>query len=164
MALQPAVTDIERLKNHAAVTALHSASLLQAAKFDRNEVTVYVDRGTIRQSCELLRENPETRFNFLSDITCVDLFPSEPRFEVIYHLLSHSRKVRVRVIAKVPGDDPALESLMGVWPAANFFEREVFDLFGVRFLGHPNMRRIMMPEDWEGHPLRKDYPVTGMRY
>lgn len=163
MPLEHAVTDIERLKNRAAITALQSASLLQAAKLDRGELTAYVDRGAIRQSCELLRENAETRFNFLSDITCVDLYPSEPRFEVIYHLLSHSRKERVRVIARVPGDDPSLESLMGVWPAANFFEREVFDLFGVRFLGHPNLRRIMMPEDWEGHPLRKDYPVEGYR-
>lgn len=163
MPVQPAVTDIERLKDRPAVAALQSASLLQAARFDRNELTVYVDRGAIRQACEPLRENAETRFNFLSDITCVDLFPSEPRFEVIYHLLSHSRKERVRVIARVPGDDPSLESLMALWPSANFFEREVFDLFGVRFLGHPNLRRIMMPEDWEGHPLRKDYPVEGYR-
>ena len=163
MPVEHAVIDIERLKDRAAVAALQSSSLLNGAKLDRGELTVYVDRGAIRQSCELLRENAETRFNFLSDITCVDLFPSEPRFEVIYHLLSHSRKERVRVIARVPGDDPSLESLMSVWPAANFFEREVFDLFGVRFLGHPNLRRIMMPEDWEGHPLRKDYPVEGYR-
>jgi len=67
------------------------------------------------------------------------------------------------LIAKVPGGDPSIESLMGLWPSANFFEREVFDLFGVRFVGHPNLRRIMMPEDWEGHPLRKDYPVEGYR-
>ena len=103
------------------------------------------------------------KFNFLADVTCVDVFPSEPRFEVIYHLLSHSRKERVRLIAKVPGGDPSIESLMGLWPSSNFFEREIFDLFGVRFLGHPNLRRIMMPEDWEGHPLRKDYPVEGYR-
>ena len=82
---------------------------------------------------------------------------------MIYHLLSHSQKDRVRLIARVPGGDPSIESLMGLWPSANFFEREVFDLFGVRFLGHPNLRRIMMPEDWEGHPLRKDYPVEGYR-
>ena len=114
-------------------------------------------------ACELLRETPETNFNFLADITCVDVFPSEPRFEVIYNLLSHSRKDRVRLIARVPGGDPSIESLMGLWPAANFLEREVFDLFGVRFVGHPNLRRIMMPDDWEGHPLRKDYPVEGYR-
>jgi len=163
MPLQPVITDLEQLKDSPAVAALQSASLLESAKFDRDELTIYVDRAEIKQACETLRDSPETRFNFLSDITCVDVFPSEPRFEVIYHLLSHAQKDRVRLIARVPGGDPSIESLMGLWPAANFFEREVFDLFGVRFLGHPNLRRIMMPEDWEGHPLRKDYPVEGYR-
>ena len=160
---QPAITDLEQLKDTPAVAALRSASLLDSVKFDRDELTIYVNRADIKQACETLRERPETKFNFLSDITCVDVFPSEPRFEVIYHLLSHSQKDRVRLIARVPGGDPSIESLMGLWPSANFFEREVFDLFGVRFLGHPNLRRIMMPEDWEGHPLRKDYPVEGYR-
>ena len=163
MPLQPAITDLEQLKDFPAVAALQSASLLELAELDRNELTIYVNRADIKQACETLREQPETKFNFLSDITCEDVFPSEPRFEVIYHLLSHSRKDRVRVIARVPGGDPSLESIVGIWPAANFFERELFDLFGVRFLGHPNLRRIMMPEDWEGHPLRKDYPVEGYR-
>lgn len=163
MPLQPAITDVEQLKDSPAVAALQGASLLESAKFDRDELTIYVNRVDIKQACETLRDRPETRFNFLSDITCVDVFPSEPRFEVIYHLLSHSQKDRVRLIARVPGGDPSIESLMGLWPSANFFEREVFDLFGVRFLGHPNLRRIMMPEDWEGHPLRKDYPVEGYR-
>jgi NADH-quinone oxidoreductase subunit C len=163
MPLQPAITDLEQLKSRPAVAALQSASLLEKVKFDRDELTLYVNRSDIKQACELLRESPETKFNFLADITCVDVFPSEPRFEVIYNLLSHSRKERVRLIARVPGGDPSIESLMGLWPAANFFEREIFDLFGVRFVGHPNLRRIMMPEDWEGHPLRKDYPVEGYR-
>jgi NADH-quinone oxidoreductase subunit C len=163
MALQPAITDAEQLKDKPAVAALSSASLVEAAKFDRDELTIYVNRADIKQACEILRDNSSTRFNFLSDVTCVDVFPSEPRFEVIYHLLSHSRRHRVRLIARVPGGDPAIESITGIWPAANFFEREVFDLFGVRFVGHANLRRIMMPEDWEGHPLRKDYPVEGYR-
>ena len=163
MPLQPAISDVEQLKDRPEVAVLRTASLLEAAKFDRDELTVYVNRADIRQACETLRESPQTKFNFLADITCVDVFPSEPRFEVIYHLLSHSRKERVRLIAKVPGGDPSIESLMGLWPSSNFFEREIFDLFGVRFLGHPNLRRIMMPEDWEGHPLRKDYPVEGYR-
>lgn len=160
MPLQPAITDLEQLKDSPAVSALQNASLVEGAKFDRDELTIYVNRAGIKQACEILHGK---QFNFLSDITCVDVFPAEPRFEVIYHLLSHAQKDRVRLIARVPGGDPSIESLMGVWPAANFFEREVFDLFGVRFLGHPNMRRIMMPEDWEGHPLRKDYPVEGYR-
>jgi len=163
MPLQPAISDVEQLKHRPAVAVLQAASLVEAAKFDRDELTVYVNRADIRQACETLRESPQTKFNFLADVTCVDVFPSEPRFEVIYHLLSHSRKERVRLIAKVPGGDPSIESLMGLWPSSNFFEREIFDLFGVRFLGHPNLRRIMMPEDWEGHPLRKDYPVEGYR-
>jgi len=163
MPLQPPVTAIDQLKDKAAVAVLEAASLVESAKLDRGELTIYVNRVGIRQACEILRESPETKFNFLADITCVDVFPSEPRFEVIYNLLSHSRKQRVRLISRVPGGDPSIESLMGSWPAANFFEREVFDLFGVRFLGHPNLRRIMMPEDWEGHPLRKDYPVEGYR-
>jgi NADH-quinone oxidoreductase subunit C len=163
MPLSPVITDIEQLKTKPAVAALQGASLVEGAKFDRDELTIYVNRADIRRSCEVLRDSPETRFNFLCDITCVDVFPSEPRFEVIYHLLSHSRKERVRLIARVPGGDPSIESVMGLWPGMNFYEREVFDLFGVRFIGHPNMRRIMMPEDWEGHPLRKDYPVEGYR-
>jgi NADH-quinone oxidoreductase subunit C len=160
---QPAITDLEQLKDRPAVAALQAASLVESVKLDRDELTIYINRADIRQACETLRESPQTKFNFLCDVTCVDVFPSEPRFEVIYHLLSHSRKERVRLIARVPGGEPSIESLMGVWPSVNFFEREIFDLFGLRFFGHPNLRRIMMPEDWEGHPLRKDYPVEGYR-
>ena len=163
MPVQPVITDLEHLKGSPALSALRSAGLLESAKFDRDELTIYVDRAGIKQACEILRDSKQTQFNFLSDVTCVDIFPAEPRFEVIYHLLSHAQKDRVRLIARIPGGDPSIESLMGVWPSANFFEREVFDLFGIRFLGHPNLRRIMMPEDWEGHPLRKDYPVEGYR-
>jgi NADH-quinone oxidoreductase subunit C len=163
MALQAAVTDFEQLQGKPAVAVLQGSSLAEAAKFDCGELTIYVNRADIRRACELLRDSPETTFNFISDITCVDVFPSEQRFEVIYHLLSHSRKERLRLIARVPGGDPSIESVTALWPGMNFYEREVFDLFGVRFLGHPNLRRIMMPEDWEGHPLRKDYPVEGYR-
>ena len=99
----------------------------------------------------------------MSDLTCVDLHPLDPRFEVVYHLLSHSKKERVRLKVQLSGDDPVLESIVPVWPTANFFEREIFDLFGVRFLGHPNLKRIMLPEEWKGNPLRKDYPVEGYR-
>ena len=102
-------------------------------------------------------------FNFLADVTCVDWHPAEPRFEVVYHLLSISRKERLRLKVRLAGDDASLESVTSLWPASDFFELEVFDLFGVRFQGHPNLRRLLMPEDWEGHPLRKDYPVEGYR-
>lgn len=161
MGLEPAVTDLEQLKDHPALALLlpWNAGVVTQAKFDRNELSVYIDRANIKEACSVLKR----QFNFFSDLTCVDWYPSEPRFEVIYHLLSHQLKERVRLKVRLQADDAAVESITSLWPAANFFEREVFDLFGVRFLGHPNLRRIMMPEDWEGHPLRKDYPVEGYR-
>ena len=165
MPLAPAITDLNQLKERPTVARLLAwrADAIQGAAFDRDELTVIVDRAYIREACALLQEDAELKFNFLSDLTCVDRYPQEPRFEVIYHLLSHSRKDRVRLKVNLAGDDASLESITSVWPAANFFEREVYDLFGVRFLGHPNLRRIMMPDNWDGHPLRKDYPVEGFR-
>jgi NADH-quinone oxidoreductase subunit C len=156
-----AITDIEQLKDHPALAKLlgWKPSAIEGANFDRDELSIFVDRAYIREACSILQPD----FNFLSDVTCVDWFPSEPRFHVVYHLLSHKLKERVRLKVKLSGDEPVVESIMPVWPSANFFEREIFDLFGVRFLGHPNLRRIMMPEDWEGNPLRKDYPVEGYR-
>lgn len=165
MPLVPAVTDLEKLKDHPAVARLlaSSAVTVEGAKFDREEMTVVVDRSSIREACALLRDNPECPFNYLSDVTCVDWYPQEPRYEVVYHLLSIPNKERVRLKVRLSSDAPALESVTPLWPAANFFEREVYDLFGVRFNGHPYLRRLLMPENWEGHPLRKDYPVEGYR-
>jgi len=165
MPLAPPVTDLEQLKNHPAVARLlaWNSGAVEGVKFDRDEMTVYVDRSSLRGACILLRDDAGCPFNFLSDVTCVDRFPSEPRFEVVYHLLSIPKKERVRLKVRLNGDGPAVESVTSVWPAANYFEREVFDLFGVRFTGHPYLRRLLMPEDWEGHPLRKDYPVEGYR-
>jgi len=165
MPLQPAITDLEQLKNHPAVAKLMAwnSTAVEGAKFDRDEMSIYVERSLIRDACMLLRDDEDCQFNYLSDITCVDWFPSEPRFEVVYHLLSHSKKERVRLKVRLDGSSPALDSVTQVWPGANYFEREVFDLFGVRFAGHPYLRRLVMPEDWEGHPLRKDYPVEGYR-
>ena len=165
MAWPPPVTDIEQLKEHPALARLIASEGVEVtgAKFDRDEMTVYVDRGSIRLACTVLRDDSSCPFNFLADVTCLDWYPQEPRFEVVYHLLSIPNKERVRLKVKLSGDSPSLESVTSVWPAANFFEREVFDLFGVRFEGHPYLRRLLMPEDWEGHPLRKDYPVEGYR-
>jgi NADH-quinone oxidoreductase subunit C len=165
MALTPAITDVEQLKEHpglAPILAWNPASV-QSAKFDREEMGIYVERSYIREVCTVLRDNPSCPFNFLADVTCVDWHPSEPRFEVVYHLLSIPHKERVRLKVRLEGSSPAVESVTSVWPAANFFEREVFDLFGIRFTGHPYLRRLLMPEDWEGYPLRKDYPVEGYR-
>jgi NADH-quinone oxidoreductase subunit C len=131
-----------------------------ASKDALRELTLTIARENIREACLVLRD---AGYNFLADVTCLDMYPSEPRFHVIYHLLSHGRKERLRLKVPVSGEDAAVDSITPVWPSANFYEREVFDLFGVRFGEHPNLRRIMMPEDWKGHPLRKDYPVEGYR-
>jgi NADH-quinone oxidoreductase subunit C len=144
--------------DNAAVKAL--ANLATDAKFDRDELTITVARENILAAGQAVQQ---AGYNFLEDVTAVDWYPSEPRFQIIYHILSMSLKQRLRVVAWLASDDAALDSITPVWPSANFYEREVFDLFGVHFGGHPNLRRIMMPEDWNGHPLRKDYPVEGYR-
>jgi NADH-quinone oxidoreductase subunit C len=165
MALVPAITDIEQLKGHPAVARLlaWNPAAVAEVKFDRDEMTIVVGGENIREAAALLRDHADYPFNYLSDITCVDWYPAEPRFEVIYHLLSISKKDRVRLKVRLGSASPAVESLTAVWPGANYFEREVFDLFGIRFTGHPYLVRLLMPEDWEGHPLRKDYPVEGYR-
>jgi NADH-quinone oxidoreductase subunit C len=174
MPLESAVTDLEQLKDRPAVARLLAwrPDAVEGVKFDRGELNIYVQPKSLRDVCAFLRDDAELRYNFLSDVTCVDWYPSEPRFEVVYHLLvlpkpragpvkGPLRRLRLKV--RLPGEDPAVESIVSLWPAANFPEREVFDLFGIRFEGHPYLRRILMPETWEGHPLRKDYPVEGYR-
>jgi NADH-quinone oxidoreductase subunit C len=170
MPLAPPITDIEQLKSHPALGRLveWNASVVEAVKFDRDELTIWIAKEMIREVCAILRDSSlqnssDCPFNYLADLTCVDWYPAEPRFEVVYHLLSIPKKERVRLKVRLDGSSPAIESVTSVWPSANFYEREVFDLFGVRFTGHPNLKRIMMPDDWQGHPLRKDYPVEGYR-
>ena len=129
----------------------------------RGDTTVVVPREYLRDLCEQARADGELQFNLLSDATCVDRFPIEPRFELNYQLVSipHRRRITLRV--RVPGSDPVVDSLVPVWPGANWLEREIFDLFGIRFTGHPDLRRILLPDDFEGHPLRRDFPVQGYR-
>jgi NADH-quinone oxidoreductase subunit C len=129
----------------------------------RGETTVVVPREHLLRAAEFLAGEPSLRFSFLSDITTVDRFPLEPRFEMNYHLLSLDRRERLRLKVRLGGSDPVVHSVIPVWPTANWHERENFDLFGIRFEGHPDLRRILMPDDWEGYPLRKDYPVEGYR-
>jgi len=164
MPLDPAITDIEQLKDRPELAALvaWNPGAVKGAKFDRNELTVYIERTAIRDACRTLMAS-EQKYDALMDVTCVDWYPKDPRFEVVYHLFSTSAKRRVRLKVKLEGPDPGVDSLTPLWPSANFFEREVFDLFGIRFNEHPNLKRIMMPEGWDGHPLRKDYPVEGYR-
>ncbi len=165
MALEPAITDIEQLKSHPEVGALlgWNAGAVEGAKFDRNELSIQVERTGLRAACATLKDDAALQYDSLSDVTCVDWIPSEPRFEVVYHLFSTVTKKRVRLKVRLGGDDAAVDSLTAIWPGADFFEREVFDLFGVRFNEHPNLKRILMPDNWEGYPLRKDYPVEGYR-
>ncbi|HEY0795371.1 MAG TPA: NADH-quinone oxidoreductase subunit C [Acidisarcina sp.] len=130
------------------------------AIFALGELSLTIAGDAIREACGTVQA---AGYNFLEDVTCVDWYPNEPRFQVTYHILSHGLKERLRLKVMVDSGDPVVDSITSVWPSADFYEREVFDLFGVRFAGHPNMRRIMMPDEWDGHPLRKDYPVEGYR-
>ncbi len=150
------------LPENRAIAALLSwnADAVLDAKYHLKELTVTIARDEIRGACQAVKA---AGYNFLEDVTCVDWYPSEPRFHVTYHILSHSLKDRVRLVSPVESIDPTIDSITPIWPSANFYEREVWDLFGVRFHGHPELRRIMMPEEWDGHPLRKDYPVEGYR-
>lgn len=165
MALELAITDIEQLKDNPALACLLSwrPEVVKDAKWDRSELTIWVNRDSIVDVLKTLRDDSATKFEFLCDVTALDWYPSEPRFEVVYHVLSYQLKTRIRIKVKLTGETPTIDSITSLWPGANPFEREVFDLFGIRFHGHPFMRRIMMPEDWSGHPLRKDYPVEGYR-
>jgi len=129
----------------------------------RGETTVVVPKELLRATAQQCRDNPALDFNLLSDATCVDRFPLEPRFELNYHLLSIPRRDRARLRTSVSLQDPVIDSLVPVWPGANWLEREIFDLFGIRFEGHPDLRRILLPDGFEGAPLRRDFPVEGKR-
>jgi NADH-quinone oxidoreductase subunit C len=129
----------------------------------RGETTIVLARKVLRTVAERCRDEEKLQFNLLTDATCLDRFPMEPRFELNYHLVSIPLRQKVRLRVRLSGYDPVVDSLVPVWPGANWLEREIFDLFGIRFTDHPDLRRILLPDDWEGHPLRKDYPVEGYR-
>jgi NADH-quinone oxidoreductase subunit C len=127
------------------------------------ELTLEIDPAQIVSVCRFLKD--DQKLNRLSAITGVDWYPVEPRFEVVYFLHSMERRAeRLRLKCRLPGDNPEIDSVTEVWHGANWYERETFDLFGVRFRNHPHLARIMMPDDWEGYPLRKDFPIHGHRY
>jgi len=153
----------EILRQNAIATAVEAfdADAITAGKLDRGELTLEIAPAKIASICGFLKY--DQKFVRLSSVTAVDRYPLEPRFEVVYHLHSIEQKQRVRLKCRLESDEPAIESVTSVWRGANWYEREVFDLFGINFLNHPDLRRIMLPDDWEGHPLRKDYPVTGTR-
>ncbi len=123
------------------------------------QTTCYAPREAVPGLARALRDRPELAFTFLAELTAVDFWPKEPRYEVVYLLVSIGNRLRLRMKVRLPGDDPHLATVSDVWPAANWLEREVWDLFGISFEGHPDPRRLLMPEDWQGYPLRKDHPV-----
>ena len=123
------------------------------------QTTIYAPRDGFAAIARALREMPGLQFDFLAELTATDYWPREPRFELLYMLVSTALRQRARVKVRVRSDDAHVATVSRVWPAANWLEREVWDLFGITFDGHPDPRRLLMPEDWEGYPLRKDYPV-----
>jgi NADH-quinone oxidoreductase subunit C len=129
----------------------------------RGETTIVVPHKLLRAVARQCKEDPQLNFNQLSDATCVDRFPAEPRFELNYQLLSISRSQRIRLRTTISGAQPIADSLEPIWPGANWMERELFDLFGIRFEGNTDLRRILLPDGFEGAPLRRDYPVEGPR-
>ncbi len=164
------------MENATVVNALKSkfADAIQNVVEFRDQLIIWIAPDTIVEVCLYLRDDPQFRYNFLSDVSCVDRLTMEQesipsgqdpakrfnqlRFVVNYQLLSIPNKHRVWLKVGLPAEHPHVASVTSVWPTANFHEREVYDLMGITFDGHPDLRRILMPDDWEGHPLRKDYP------
>lgn len=131
-------------------------------KLFRDETTIIVSRDAIAEVARFMRDTPGLVYNFLSDISAVDYYPEATRperFGVSYHLYSmlYNRRLRIKVF--LPEEEPEVPTVTGVWPGANWPEREIFDMMGINFAGHPDMRRVLMPEDWDGHPHRRDYPL-----
>ena len=135
-------------------------SEVKEVKEFRGQVSVIVKKDRLREIMEYLHDTPELCFSYLRDICGVDYFGrKEPRFEVVYQLYSISHRHMIRIRAEVPEEDPFIDSVVSIWDGADWHERECYDMFGIQFKGHPDLRRILMPEDWEGYPLRKDYPL-----
>jgi NADH-quinone oxidoreductase subunit C len=140
-----------------AVAALEERFATHPSEF-RDQVSLSLERDQIVEACRTLRD--EYGFELLSDETAVDYWPEEtPRFHVIYQLTSLRHNLRISLRVPISGLDPSLPTIEGIYPNANWHEREIWDMFGIRFEGHSDLRRLLMPADWEGHPLRKDYPL-----
>jgi NADH-quinone oxidoreductase subunit C len=124
----------------------------------RGDATAIVDRAALLDVCRYLRDDPEMGFDLLSDVTAVDYYGRKPRFEVVYHLVSIERVHRLRIKVGIEEDDAKIPSVVSIWAGADWLEREAWDMYGIQFDGHPNLKRIYLYEQFEGHPLRKDYP------
>jgi NADH-quinone oxidoreductase subunit C len=135
-------------------------AVLEVSSF-RGETTLQIRPEDLLSLCRFLRDDPEMAFDFLIDLCGVDYLPREPRFQVVYHLCSTRTRLRLRLKVSLPGTDPKIASVFSVWKAADWMEREAFDMYGIAFTGHPDLRRILLTPEWQGHPLRKDYPLRG---
>jgi len=138
--------------------AIPGVAFEPAPSLDR-QPTTYIDARSLHDVALALRDHADLRFALLAELTAVDLWPREPRFELVYILVSFAHRQRLRLKVRLPGSDAHVATVTDVWPGANWLEREVWDMFGIAFDGHPDPRRLLMPEDWDGYPLRKDYPV-----
>ncbi|MBT8491296.1 MAG: NADH-quinone oxidoreductase subunit C [Deltaproteobacteria bacterium] len=126
------------------------------------EVTLIVDRRSILTVCDFLKNDPRFLFDFLSDCCGVDRFPESPRYWVVYHIYSIAHNHRVSIKASLDDAKPVIDSVVSIWQSADWMERECYDMFGIEFRNHPDMRRILMPDDFQGFPLRKDFPLEGL--
>ena len=145
-------------KTVAALKERFGNSILRVAEF-RGETTVAVRRSALTEVLHFLKDTPELNYTFLVDLTARDDLPAEPRFTVVYQLRELQGNTPLRIECPLPGQETELPTVTGVFINANWYEREVFDLFGLIFTGHPDLRRIVNPDNWQGYPLRKDYPV-----
>ena len=143
------------------IKTAHPGSVLATQEF-RGELTVALRTDALVPVAQLIKTDPDLAFDMVIDITAVDWYRPEGRFEVVYHLYSLKNKRYVRLKVLVEEDHPVVPTVAGVWAGANWHERETFDMFGIRFEGHPDLRRMYMPEEFEYHPLRKDFPLMGI--
>jgi NADH-quinone oxidoreductase subunit C len=145
---------VDRLKEHFADAVLEAAA-------SHGELTIVVSREQIVEVCRLLKDDSTLAYNMLMDVAGVDYLGREPRFEVVYHLYSIPHNSRLRLKVRLSENDLVVPSVTSVWSTANWHEREAFDMLGIHFAEHPDLRRIYMPDDYPGHPLRKDFPILG---
>ena len=132
---------------------------VREARFVHGDAMAVISPGALRKVMEFLKNDTRLLYDVLVDITAVDYLGQEPRFEVVYHLLSLSHNQRLRIKVGIRGEKPAVESMTALWGNANWLEREVWDMFGIEFEGHPDLRRILLYPEFQGHPLRKDFPI-----
>jgi NADH-quinone oxidoreductase subunit C len=159
MGLEKPAESSRNLPESLALLAANFPDEVWEASLSHGDAVAVASPGALRKIMEFLKNDSRLLFNVLLDVTAVDYLGREPRFEVVYHLLSLPRNQRLRVKVRVPGEKPALDSMVGIWESANWLEREVWDMFGIEFAGHPDLKRILLYPEFQGHPLRKDYPI-----